>query len=127
MDVIIRYTEGHPTRLQRHPRLALMVALLGQPISVKRSGISHCWRVTWRDGFEARVTNPWAANGGDWREVLDFEVGPDAYAAALKVAEWAYFEAVRKRNAISAALHEAALAVDEAAARLYDAKERAPS
>lgn len=35
MDLILEFETGHPTRLQRHPRLAGMIADLGEPTRIE--------------------------------------------------------------------------------------------
>ena len=75
--VIIRFASGH-ARIDGFNRLALLVALLGQPTRIRRGPEGYC--AAWVDAhgaaIEASIPNM------DGREIVRLEVTPDAHQAA---------------------------------------------
>jgi len=97
--VIVRFASGHLARIDGHNRLALLVALLGQPARISRGPAGY--RATWDDAvdahgraIEAVIPDTWR----DGREIVRLDVTPDAHRAAAAFALVAAFARGRANN-----------------------------
>jgi hypothetical protein len=98
--VTVHFDSGHPTTLPHFPRLACLVALLGQPSRVERIGGRYVAK--WGD-----IVATFPAWPGDRRKVIFLAVTPEAYRAAERIA-------LAAADAASAALCDAERAAESA-------------
>jgi len=65
-DPILHYNEGHPTRLQTHPRLGAMLDEHGEPYKVERHGAG--WRLTWWPPYPGLPTETYDIQRDPWND-----------------------------------------------------------
>ena len=110
-DVCIHFDSGSPLMLQKHARLAVLVAEHGQPLTCRRQAPPDAWRATWgerdRNGVPLNATfaADFRSNVGDMgpRQVVLIKV-----TAAAIVARYFRDRALRSRGRIRQRIYRAA-------------------